>query len=565
LVFLLIISLKKRKNDLILLKKKNQSNLSSDQKKEKNRDRFLLILSGLLFGISFPPFPFPFTLFLFIAFIPYFLVITKRQTLLKVNSASYLTFFSLSLITIYWVGSWQSEADPFLMLSGAVLLFFYPCVLLINSTLYFLSRKVFKKDLSLYFFPFFWITGEYLLTLTDLKFPWLTIGHGLAKFTYFIQISDIIGAFGLSFVIVWINVLLFKGIKLFRENRKISFSYFSVAGLIIILIISYGIAKVSTANIAERNIKVGIIQPNIDPWNKWELGGLDRILSNYLSLSQKCVDEGAKLILWPETALPVYLLSGTHQSEVDSIYSFLKINNVSLLTGMPDFRIYENNPPKNAKYSQAGSYYFTTYNAILLFQPNRTTIQHYGKMQLVPLGEHTPFVDLLPFLGDLLKWGVGISGWNVGQDTTVFKFVSDGDTIKVGGLVCYESVFPTFPNYFVERGAEFLAVLTNDSWYGKLSGPYQHEEFAKLRAVENRRAVVRCANGGVSCLINKFGIIKVETEMFTRTHLVVEVPLNDEKTFYTKHPLIVPVLSSVFSLLILGINLIYWMKKKIKM
>ena len=548
-----------------LFKHKNKIQLSPEQKKERRNDRLLLILSGILFGISFPPFPFPFTLFLFVAFIPYLFVITKKQTLLSVNSSSYLTFFVLSLITIYWVGSWQSQSDPFLMLSGVVLLFFYPCVLLINSTLFFLSKKVFKKDLSLYFFPFFWVTGEYILTLTDLKFPWLTIGHGLAKFTAFIQIADVIGAFGLSLVVMWINVFIFQGLKIYKEKKRTSIIYFSSSAAILILILVYGFVKLSADSKDEKTIKVGIVQPNIDPWNKWELGGLDEMLSSYLSLSQKCVDEGAKLILWPETALPVYLMSGTYQDEVELIHEFLNKNNVSLLTGMPDYRIYEENPPRTAKYSKAGKYYYATYNGILLFQPNTIELQRYGKMQLVPLGEHTPFVDQLPFLGDLLKWGVGISGWNVGQDTTVFKFTSGKDTIKVGGLVCYESVFPTFPNYFVERGAQFLSVLTNDSWYGKLSGPYQHKEFAKLRAVENRKAVVRCANGGVSCLINKFGITETETEMFVRTHLVVDVPLNDEKTFYTKNPLIIPILSSAFSLWIFGINILLWLKKKFKL
>ena len=539
--------------------------ISVEEKKERRHNRILLILTGILFGISFTPFPFPFPLFLFVAFVPYFFVIEKKQTLLKVNSASYLSFFVMSLITVYWVGSWQSESDPFLMISGVVLVFFLPCVMLINSTLFYLSRKVFKKDLSLYFFPFFWVTGEYLLSLTDLKFPWLTIGHGLAKFTSFIQIADIVGAFGLSFIVLWINIFIFKGLKAFKENVKVGAIYFSAAASIFILIIVYGFAKISSSIDDDKKIKVGIIQPNIDPWNKWELGGLDDILDNYLSLSQKCVDEGANIILWPETALPVYLLSGTYQSEVDTIYSFLRKNNVSLLTGMPDFLIYEKDPPRNAKYSEVSKYYYATYNSILLLQPNTYEVQRYGKMHLVPLGEHTPFVDQLPFLGDLLKWGVGISGWNVGQDTTVFKFLNDNDTIKVGGLVCYESVFPTFPNYFVDRGAQFLAVLTNDSWYGKLSGPYQHKEFANLRAVENRRAVVRCANGGVSCLINKFGVTEVETEMFTRTHLVVDVPLNNEKTFYTKNPLIIPVLSSAFSLWIFGINILLWMKKKFKL
>ena len=539
--------------------------LSTEEKKESRTDRLLLILSGILFGASFTPFPFPFTLFLFVAFVPYFFVVTKRQSLASVNKASYLTFFVMSLVTVYWVGSWQSTADPFLMISGVVLVFFLPCVMLINSTLYYLSRKVFKKDFSLFFFPMFWVTGEYILTLTDLKFPWLTIGHGLAEFTSFIQIADIVGAFGLSFIVLWINIFVYKAIRSFKESPKYGLIQFSIAASIFILIIVYGFTQISSSIGNDKKIKVGIIQPNIDPWNKWELGGLDQILNNYFELSQKCVDEGAKLIVWPETALPVYLLSGTYTKEVDSIYSFLRKNNVALLTGMPDFRIYDTNPPKTAKYSEAGNYYYATYNSILLLQPNSTEIQRYGKIHLVPLGEHTPFIDQLPFLGDLLKWGVGISGWNVGQDTTVFKFVGEKDTIKIGGLVCYESVFPTFPNYFVERGAEFLTVVTNDSWYGKLSGPYQHKEFANLRAVENRRTVIRCANGGVSCLINKFGVAEVETEMFTCTYLVVDVPLNNEKTFYTQNPLIIPVLSSAFGLWIFGINVLMWIKKKFKL
>jgi apolipoprotein N-acyltransferase len=548
-----------------LFSRKNRIELSIEEKKTRKKEKFLLILSGILFGVSFTPFPFPFTLFMFVAFVPYFFVVTKRKSLADVNKASYLTFFVMGLITIYWVGSWQSKADPFLMLSGVVLVFFLPCVMLINSSLYYLSRKVFKKDISLYFFPMFWVTGEYILTLTDLKFPWLTIGHGLAKFTAFIQIADIVGAFGLSFIVLWINIFIFKGLKQYKDKTSAGLINLSVAAVIFILIIIYGFVKISSSDENEKKIRVGIIQPNIDPWNKWEFGGLDQILDNYFELSQKCVDEGAKLIIWPETALPVYLLSGSYEKEVDTIYSFLNTNKVSLLTGMPDFKIFNNNPPNTAKYSEAGKYFYGTYNSILLLQHDSYEVQRYGKIHLVPLGEHTPFVDQLPFLGDLLKWGVGISGWNIGQDTTVFNFNDDGDTVKIGGLVCYESVFPTFPNYFVERGAQFLTVVTNDSWYGKLSGPYQHKEFANLRAVENRRAVVRCANGGISCLINKFGITEIETEMFTRTYLVVDVTLNNEKTFYTKYPLIIPVLSSAFGIWIFGINILLWMKKKFKL
>jgi apolipoprotein N-acyltransferase len=161
---------------------------------------------------------------------------------------------------------------------------------------------------------------------------------------------------------------------------------------------------------------------------------------------------------------------------------------------------------------------------------------------------------------------VGLGAWNIGKDTTVFSIHNDGiETVNVGGLVCYESVDPVFVSAFVQKGAEMITVVTNDSWYGKSSGPYQHKDFAMLRAVENRRSVVRCANGGVSCIINAKGEILAETELFTKTYLVGEVSLQTEKTFYSENPLIIPVLTSVFSFWIFGMNILIWLKKKFKM
>jgi apolipoprotein N-acyltransferase len=546
------------------LKLFQRNNLSAEEKSSLRKDKLLVILGGMLAGISFTPFPFPFTVFLFFSFIPYFAVIEKRKTLLEINRASYLMFFTLSLITIYWVGSWQSKADPFLMIGGGVLIFFYPAVLLINSTLFFYSYKIFGKEKALWLFPIIWVTGEYLLTLTDLKFPWLTLGHGLAKFTTFIQIADVVGSFGLSLIVLYTNVLLYFVIKDFFSERKYFLRYLISAFILFSSVFVYGVIKLNEKNTDERFLKVGVVQPNIDPWDKWESGGLEEILKNYLELSEECTKQGAKLIIWPETALPVYLFAGTYSDIVDSIYSFLIKNDVYLLTGMPDYIVHYEHPPTDAKLSKAGNFYYSTYNSILLLNPKSYEIQRYGKMHLVPLGEKVPFVDALPFLADWFKWGVGLSGWNVGKDTTVFNLIFDKDSVKVAGLVCYESVFPDFVTYFVKKGSQFITVVTNDSWYGNSSGPYQHKEFAALRAVENRRAVVRSANGGVSCLINKYGITEVETEMFTRTSFVVNVPLNNQITFYTNYPLIIPIISSSFSLWIIGVNILMWLKRKFK-
>lgn len=542
--------------------------LSPEEKKQRRKERLLLILSGIILGISFPPFPFPFTLLIFVGLIPYFIVIKRRTTLASISSATFLFSLVFSLITIYWVGSWSSEADPYLMLAGVALLLVYPCVMLIPSTLFYLTRKVFPKFDAIWFFPLFWVTLEYLLTQTDLRFPWLLLGHGLAKFNLFIQGADIVGTNGLSLIAAYINVLLFKSFFEKNSEEKFRLKPLLIAVFIFLCMMIYGIYKTSTFRISERKVRIGIVQPNLNPWDKWSTGNLSDLLNMYLTLSQKCVDEGAEVILWPETALPVYAFGGTYPMVENSIYNFLDTNHVSLLTGMPDiiYDLNQNNIPEDSKYSGPGNYYYRTYNAVLGLNPGSRNIQRYGKMKLVPLGERVPFVDQFAFLGDLLKWGVGITGWNIGKDTTVFKIKNEKiDTIKVGGLVCYESVDPVFVTAFVQKGAELITVVTNDSWYGKSSGPYQHKDFAMLRAVENRRSVVRCANGGVSCIINAKGNILAETKMFVKTTLVGEVPLQDEKTFYSENPLIVPILCSVFSFWIFGMNILIWLKSKFKM
>jgi apolipoprotein N-acyltransferase len=542
---------------------KYREHLTPDQKKQRRKEWLLLILSGILLGISFPPFPFPFTLLIFAGLIPYFIVIKKRISLASISRATFIFSFFFSVTTIYWVGSWQSEADPFLMMGGGALLLAYPCVMLIPSTLYYLARKVFPKFDALWFFPVFWVTLEHLLTLTDLRFPWLLLGHGLAKFNLFIQGADIIGTNGLSLVVAYINVLLFKAIFEKKESEKLKLKPLVVAVIIFLGLIIYGVYKDSSFKISGRKVNVGIVQPDLNPWDKWSTGNLGDLLNLYLDLSQKCVNEGAEIILWPETALPVYAFGGTYSIVENSIFRFLDSNKVSLLTGMPDIIYFNdlNNLPEDAKHSIEGYYYYATYNAMLGLNPGSGEIQRYGKMKLVPLGERVPFVDQFSFLGDIFKWGVGITGWNVGKDTTVFNvFRNSTDTIRVSGLICYESVFPVFVSGFVQKGAEMITVVTNDSWYGKSSGPYQHKDFAILRAVENRRSVVRCANGGISCIINAKGEIEAETELFTRTYLVGEIPLQSEKTFYSENPLIVPVLTSVFSFWIFGMNILIWLK-----
>jgi apolipoprotein N-acyltransferase len=549
-----------------------------EEKSKLRKEQLLLILSGIMLGIGFPPFPMPFTILLLIGLVPYLYIIENRQTLAGINRATYLTAFIFNVITIYWVGSWQKQADPFLMISGGLLLFVNPIFFLIPSTLLYCARKAFPGRQVIYLLPFFWGAYEYLYMQTELSFPWLTFGNGLANFTAFIQIADVIGVIGLSVLIIYINIYLYKVFINIKLHGKKLVSCAIILTAIIVFVMGYGILRISTFEVSGRTIRVGLIQPNLNPWEKWEGGNLNELAGQYIALSQQAVSKGAKLIVWPETALPVFLMDGTYGNIVDSIYAFLKRNNVYLLTGMPDVRYYfkgDKTPPDAIKGKQE-NYYYTIYNGILLFVPDSRRVQRYGKSKLVPFGERVPFVDSFPFLGDIIKWGVGISGWNVGKDTANFAIpyligqslnnnIAPNDSLHIDALVCYESIYPYYISNFVKRGAELITVVTNDSWYGNSSGPYQHKDISIIRAVENRRTVIRAANGGISCIIDPLGRTKIQSEMFTKTIIVGDVSLENNQTFFTKYPLIIPTLCSVVSVWIFGIFLLKKLKVKLKL
>jgi apolipoprotein N-acyltransferase len=518
-------------------------------KEEKKERRHMLIpglISGIFLGVSFPPFPYPFRYLIFFALVPYLFVIQKKEKLADLNRFTYFTFFFFNLIALYWVGSWTKEADPFLMLSGVALVFFNPLLFLIPSTLFHFARKTSDLKTAYLLFPFFWVFYEFLYTLTDLRFPWLTLANGATGFNLFIQPAEIIGAYGISLLVLFANIAFFFAIKEIFITKKYFNKKFITALLIVLVPIFYGLVRTVYYIKSNHTIKVGLVQPNLNPWAKWHDNNLNDQINQYLELSDKAVKQGAGLIIWPESALPVYLLAGHHPFEEMRIHGFVDSRKINLLTGMPDALFYpdKSKAPQDVKRVLKSNTLYATYNSILLFKPNSREIQRYGKMKLVPFGERVPFLDVLPFLGDWIKWNVGISSWNVGTAKTVFTL---SDSTKIGGVICIESIYPDFVSEFVKNGAQMITVVTNDSWYGYSSGPFQHKEISVLRAVENRRTVLRAANGGISCIIDPLGRTVKETELFTKDFVVGEAQINDKLTFYTSYPFIIPFIVCIVS------------------
>ena len=540
-----------------MFKKLFKSYKTDKQRKKNRRELIFGLISGILLGLSFPPIPLPY--FVFAGLIPYLIVIEKRTTLSEINRFTYFTIFFFNLFTLYWVGSWTKDADPFLMISGSVLMFFNPLVFLIPSTLYYFARKYINKNIALFLLPWFWLFYEYIYSISDFKFPWLALSNSLPYFTSYIQIAEIVGSYGLTVLIIYANIFGYLALKKYSTEKRISIGYTSIFCAIIIIPVLFGSYKLANISSTEKNIKVGLIQPNINPNKKWELGNLDEQINNYKELSKEAIKKGAEIIIWPETALPVYLLTNRYKAQTRTIQKFIDSFKIPLLTGMPhaNFFLDTTKAPDDAKPLKNSKGSYTSYNSILFFSPENN-VKQYGKIKLVPFGEKVPLVDIIPILGKWIKWNVGITSWNTGTDTLVFNWhLNSGQSINVGGVICIESIYPDFVTAFVERGADFLAVVTNDSWYGNSSGPYQHKEISVLRAVENRRTVVRAANGGISCIIDPYGRTIESTEMFTKRVLVGEVELSNEKTFFASMPLLIPIIAIILTIFIIIISTIY--------
>jgi apolipoprotein N-acyltransferase len=154
-------------------------------------------------------------------------------------------------------------------------------------------------------------------------------------------------------------------------------------------------------------------------------------------------------------------------------------------------------------------------------------------MRLVPFAERIPYANKVPFLIEPLRWGVGISNWGLASDSTVFE--SRKFNSKFLSMVCYESIFPEFIAHFVDKGAEFLVFITNDSWWGNTSGARQHNQYSIIRAIENRRWVVRCANGGISSFVDPLGRMYDQTQMYTQAYISHQIEPLKTKTFYSNH------------------------------
>jgi apolipoprotein N-acyltransferase len=518
------------------------SNNKTEQRRSRNFFILLSLLTGIFISLAFPPSPYG--VFACFGLIPLLLLIEYASGYARPLRYTYLTFFIIQVLTVYWMGGFVHGKHPMQMVGGGLLLFAHPFFFFIPVLGYLVIRRTFGLTPALLALPFIWVGFEYIHSIGDLAFPWHTLGNTQTYDQARIQYIEFTGVYGLSFWIVSLNVIgfiLFHKIAL-RKWKAISIpSIFTGLSIIILHLIPmiYGSVVLNNQQEFKEFVRIGIIQPDTDPFEKWE-SDRQMILDQLISQSESILPDSPDLIVLPENAVPFYLLLPQNRYYLWQLREFIDSAGVPILTGLPHAIFYSGNEgPATAKVIPETGEKYASFNSAILLSPSGDEYQFYGKIVLVPFVEKIPFSDMFDFAVKIRR-NIGVGGWDVGPDTTIFFFDKyteneDIERINFGTVICYESVYPGFVGHLPRRGADFLLVITNDSWWGRTPGPRQHHQFSILRAIENRRSVARSANGGISSFIDPYGNILYETKLFTRTQVVHEIPIVHDITFYSKH------------------------------
>lgn len=479
-----------------------------------NRQALLLLLLtavGLIF--SLPPFPTGFIAA--VALVPFFFFIRFRKSG-EAFRAGYLVGLVWAAGTLYWIG-WATVIG----LIGALI--YIP----ISFALYALFQAFLYKRWGEWSFaavPFVWTGIEILFSWGEMGFPWNSLAHTQTYTPVLIQYASITGMFGVVFWICLLNVLFYQ---LLRKAWPWKRTFGLIAAILSLIVIPWihGSVCVPKQTGSEGELKISLVQGNIDPYKKWSASYIDSSFTVYDRLTRVAFNDNPDMIVWPETAAPSPLRFRIHRlrwmkARVDRM-------GIPILTGAPDY-IRENNRDPRIK----------TFNTAFLIRPDNWRLDSYAKMKLVPFGERVPLVGRFPFLYDLArKTDLDVGGFSPGDSIVVFEILPGSGTSKVrfSVIICYESIFPYLVRSFVEGGAQFLVVITNDGWFGNTSGPRQHAQIAVYRAIENRVWIARCANTGISEFIDPYGRIHSRTPFNREAVLTKSIALRKEDPYFVRH------------------------------
>ncbi|HME98858.1 MAG TPA: apolipoprotein N-acyltransferase [Terriglobia bacterium] len=457
-------------------------------------------LTGALLVLSLPkPDLYPLA---WIALVPLMTVIASTASMTGVVLSSYIGGVVFFAGSCYWITEtmniYGGLSMPVAVGVGALFALVFGLYFLLFGLGLRLAVKRFGLR-GLFFAAPLWVTVELLRSVLFSGFPWMLSGYALVPYAGILQIATWTGVYGLSFLATAVNSAIAYGISQ-RSTRWIAAALAAVLAAVLL--------PVFGARTVNDPLAVRLVQTNISIDQSWKKPDSDALMNEVSALSVQDGIKPPRLVVWPETPAPFYL---TEDAEFRT-----RMQNIA---------------------RKVGAYFLVGYidavgegpaNSAGLLNPMGEQISRYDKMHLVPFGEYVPFKQLLFFAESLTRQ---VGEFVPGTDYTL----STVDGHKISTIICYESIFPNLVRQSVKRGSNLIVLITNDGWFGQSSAPYQHLRMGVVRAVENRRYMVRTANTGVSAIIDPYGRIEARTPVGVRTILDGLAHFRSDRTFYTEY------------------------------
>ena len=499
------------------------------------KNYLLALLSSTLLIFSFP-YTGSFTPFVFIGFVP--LLLLRQQFLAtdkkpwKLGLWTYLSFLLWNIGTTWWVANASISGGIFAFTVNALLM------TLVFGSWSFIDRKINTRYSFLLLIPI-WILFEFGHHRWDLSWPWLTLGNYFSVRTDWVQWYEWTGTLGGSAWILLVNLLLFRLYNVYRDVAKRNQNIFTIICILFLPIVVSQILLPFATSLAVKKpnyLNAVVLQPNIDPYTeKFAASASNEAFTDSLiNLANRHVTSQTNLVIAPETALPLSFLE-------DKLHTFAfgqqlqeqvsKWPKVDLLIGASTVKIFDTKQSVASTPIPNTSQWYESYNSSVLLTKKEAP-QYAHKSKLVPGVELVPFSAYLPFLSALAIENGGTSGTlGIEKEPKILSV----DQVKLAPIICYESIYGDLVRQQVQKGAQLLCIITNDGWWGNTPGYQQHFSFARLRAIETRRWVLRSANTGTSGSIDQRGKVIKKTPYWTKASFAQTVTLRSDQTFYTKY------------------------------
>ena len=489
---------------------------------DESRPYTLAILSGFLLTLSFPRWNlWPLA---WVALVPLFHALEKARSRKQAFLFGFTAGFVFFLLSI----SWLRHVSVFGLFFVAAMQAAYWGIFGVLSTISCRDRCLTGGLLT----PvpagngtevLAWVALEFIRSEIPVwGFGWNLLGYSQAPNLWIAQLASLTGAYGVRFLVLLGNAVLYSVLRRGRSELRTAVLFLLLIGAGSL----FGWSRIVNAA-GEPRFRVTVLQGNIPQLLKWEPAYREQILKIYLNLTELAGYDRPQLIVWPEAAYPGFF---NRELEADRVKALVQKIGTPLLVGSPH---------------QEDNGFF---NSAYLVGPQGEILDRYDKIRLVPFGEYVPWKSVFGFL-ERYAYSLGVSDFSAGRKLTVFGLGEGGPKFSV--LVCFEDIFPGMARKFVDRGADFLAVITNDAWFGRSSAPYQHLQASIFRAIENGVSVVRAANSGVSGFVTPEGRLAERVknqegkDTFVMGGMTYPVVWAKEKTFYRRGGWIFPVVCLV--------------------